>query len=374
MSRRGQGEGTIRHRKDGRWEARLDLGYSNGKRQRKAIYGKTRKEVQDALRDAVKAHQRGKPITTKSESTAVFLTRWLETVKPKLRPMTYRSYEARVHQHIIPSLGRVPVQQLKPQDVQALLNEKAATKLSASTVRGIRAVLRAALQQGVKWQQLEYNAAALADPPRVPDRQPKWLDLSQAKSFLEAVADDRLESLYRVAVSLGLRQGEALGLRWNDVDLDGGQLRVSWALQRVNGHLELVEPKTKKSRRTVMLPATVANALRAHRSRQVDEQQKAGSKWQDQDFVFTTLLGTPLEGTRVTKDFQKVLDKAGLPQMKFHELRHSCVSLLGAQGVAPRTIQEIMGHSQMSTTMGIYAHVMPSVLRDAADAMDRVLE
>jgi len=145
----------------------------------------------------------------------------------------------------------------------------------------------------VKWQQLEYNAAALADPPRVPDRQPKWLDLSQAKSFLEAVADDRLESLYRVAVSLGLRQGEALGLRWNDVDLDGGQLRVSWALQRVNGHLELVEPKTKKSRRTVMLPATVANALRAHRSRQVDEQQKAGSKWQDQDFVFTTTAGHP---------------------------------------------------------------------------------
>jgi len=203
---------------------------------------------------------------------------------------------------------------------------------------------------------LDYNAAALADPPRVPERQPKWLDVEQAKAFLNAVAEDRLEALYRVAVSLGLRQGEALGLRWDDVDLEGGQLRVSWTLQRVNGHLELVEPKTKKSRRTVMMPVSVTEALRQHRARQVEERLQAGSKWQEQGFVFTTLLGTPLEGTKVTKNFQKVLASAGLPQMKFHELRHSCVSLLGAQGVAPRTITEIMGHSQMSTTMNIYAH------------------
>jgi integrase len=149
---------------------------------------------------------------------------------------------------------------------------------------------------------------------------------------------------------------------------------VSSALQRVNGHLELVEPKTKKSRRTIMLPRSVADALRQHRARQVEERLQAGSKWQEQGFVFTTSIGTPLEGTKVTKDFQKVLAAAGLPPMKFHELRHSCVSLLGAQGVAPGTIQEIMGHSQISTTMNIYAHVMPSVLQDAADAMDRLLE
>jgi integrase len=376
MSRRGQGEGTIRQRKlanDKRWEGRIDLGYIDGKRKRKAVYGKTRKEVQDALRDLIKAHQRGKSITTKSETTAVFLTKWLETIKPTIRPMTYRSYEARVHQHIIPTLGRVPVQQLKPQQVQALLNEKAAAKLSASTVRGIRAVLRVALQQGVKWQQLDYNAAALADPPRLPDRQAKWLDVEQAKTFLDAVAGDRLEALYRVAVSLGLRQGEALGLRWDDVDLEGGQLRVSWALQRVNGHLELVEPKTKKSRRTIMMPVSVADALRQHRGRQVEERLAAGSEWQEQGFVFTTLLGTPLEGTKVTKVFQGHLVKAGLPQMRFHDLRHSCASLLDAQGIGPRTIMEILGHSQISVTMNLYTHVMPSLMRDAADAMDRAL-
>jgi integrase len=374
MSRRGQGEGTIRHRKDGRWEARLDLGYSNGKRQRKAIYGKTRKEVQDALRDAVKAHQRGKPITTKSESTAVFLTRWLETVKPKLRPMTFRSYQARVNQHIIPTLGLVPVQQLKPQEVQTFLNAKAATKLSPSTVRGIRAVLRAALQQGVKWQQLEYNAAALADPPRLPAHESSYLTPDQAKTFLEAVKGDRLEALYRVAVSLGLRQGEALGLRWQDIDLEGGELRVSRALQRVNGRLELVEPKTKKSNRPVPLPAALVERLRQHRALQVGERLAAGSKWREQGFVFTTSSGIPLEGTKVTKDFQKALAKSGLPPMRFHDLRHSYASLLDAQGVGARTIMELMGHSQISVTMNLYTHTLPSVLREAADAVDRALE
>lgn len=373
MSRRGQGEGSIRLRADGRWEAQLSLGYAHGKRQRKSLFGKTRKEVQDRLADAVRDRRRGKPVTTKSQTTATFLTGWLETVKPKLRPMTYRSYEARVNQHMIPTLGRVPVQQLKPQDVQALLNEKAATQLSPSTVRGIRAVLRAALQQGVKWQQLDYNAAALADPPRVPRQRRPWLTPEQAKIFLDAVAEDRLEALYRVAVSLGLRQGEALGLQWDAVDLDHGQLTVSRALQRVNGHLELVEPKTIKSSRPMTLPVAVTEALHQHRARQVEERLAAGSKWQEQGFVFTTPLGTPLEGTKVTKDFQKVLAKAGLPQMRFHDLRHSCASLMLAQGVAPRVVMEWLGHSQISITLDLYSHVLPSLLQDAADAVDRAL-
>jgi len=373
MSRRGHGEGTIRLRRDKRWEARFDLGYVGGKRKRKAIYGKSRKEVQDALREMTEAHRRGKNVAVKNRSTAAFLTTWLGAVKPKIRPMTFRSYEARVNQHIIPALGRVPVQQLTPQQVQAWLNDLSATKLSAATVRGIRAVLRAALQQGVKWGELDRNAAALADPPRLPAHESSYLTRDQARTFLQAVRGDRLEALYRVAVSLGLRQGEALGLLWSDADLDQGELRVSRALQRVNGHLELVEPKTKKSHRPVPLPAALVESLREHRARQLEERLAAGSKWQEQGFVFTTPLGTPLEGTKVTKLFQRHLAKAGLPQMRFHDLRHSYASLLDAQGVGARTIMELMGHSQISVTMNLYTHTLPSVMREAADAMDRAL-
>ncbi|HEY8864495.1 MAG TPA: site-specific integrase, partial [Candidatus Dormibacteraeota bacterium] len=172
------------------------------------------------------------------------------------------------------------------------------------------------------------------------------------------------------ALALGLRQGEALGLRWHDVDLEARQLHVRHALQRIDGRLQLVEPKTARSRRTITMPATVVNALRDHRRRQQDEQrpivQLAG-------FVFAHPDGSPLDGSVVTHQFQKLLKRAGLPRLRFHDLRHSCASLLLAQGVSARMVMETLGHSNISTTMDIYSHVMPSLRQDAADAMDRVL-
>jgi len=175
-----------------------------------------------------------------------------------------------------------------------------------------------------------------------------------------------------VALSLGLRQGEVLGLRWQDIDLREQRLTVVHALQRVGGKLRLVEPKTARSRRSIKLPTVIVDLLGEHRKRQVRDRLLAGARWQHSNMVFTTTIGTPLEGTLVTHRFPQLLASAGLPRIRFHDLRHSCASLLLAQGVSPRVVMETLGHSQISLTMNTYTHVMPAVQAEAANAMDRI--
>ena len=175
---------------------------------------------------------------------------------------------------------------------------------------------------------------------------------------------------YTVALAIGLRQGEALGLEWADIDLEGGALHVRHALQRVDGRLVQVEPKTKRSRRTIPLPELAIAALHAHRGRQLQEQLWQGSRWQESGYVFTTMIGTPLDGVSVTKAFQRILRRVGLPHQRFHDLRHGCASLLLAQGVSPRVVMEILGHSQISLAMHTYSHVIPSLERDALSKID----
>jgi integrase len=171
---------------------------------------------------------------------------------------------------------------------------------------------------------------------------------------------------------MGLRQGEILGLRWSDVDLEAATIRVTQALQRVNGRLDFVEPKSQSSRRTIPLPATVARALRAHRSRQLEERLAAGARWRESDLVFTTSVGTPLDCRNVTRRFQAALEGAGLPRLRFHDLRHTAASLMLAQGVPPRVVMETLGHSQISLTMNTYSHVIPALQREAADRMEAI--
>jgi integrase len=191
--------------------------------------------------------------------------------------------------------------------------------------------------------------------------------------FLAAAEGDRLEALYRVALALGLRLGEALGLKWEYVDLDAGTLRVRYALQRIDGTLQLKEPKTEHSRRTLSLPASLVAALRAHRDRQAFERAAVGSEWRESGLVFTNTLGGPLEPSNVLKAFKRILVRAGLPEQRFHDLRHAAASLLLAQGVPVRVVMDILGHTQMATTMDLYSHVMPAAHKDAADLMERIL-
>jgi integrase len=303
-----------------------------------------------------------------------FLEYWLEqSVKPRLRPLTFAGYAVNVRKHIVPTLGTIKLDHLTPQHVQELLNCRLADGLSAKTVRYMHQVLRSALGVARRWEMVDRNVATLVDPPRAKRPHIRPLEPDEARRFLDSVQGKRLEALYSVALALGLRQGEALGLRWQDVDLAAGVLRVRHQLQRIDRKLKLVEPKTERSQRTLVIPTSIVERLGEHAKRQLAEKLWAGSKWVENDLVFANRFGAPLQARRVIADFHKVLSEAGLPRIRFHDLRHSCATLLLVQGVSPRVVMEILGHSEIAMTMDTYSHVVPELQREAAAKMESVL-
>jgi len=199
------------------------------------------------------------------------------------------------------------------------------------------------------------------------------LDEKQSKALLKAAKKHRLGAVFSVALAVGLRLGEALGLRWTDLDLESGTLSVQQTLQRIGKELRFVESKSDKSRRTVPLPQVAVDALKRHRTQQKKERLLAGGKWQKSDLVFTSTLGTPLDERNVRRSFEDLLGAAKLLKMRIHDLRHTCATLLLAQGVHPKVVQETLGHSQISLTMDTYSQVLPQVAREAAQKMNAVL-
>ena len=370
--RRGNGEGTILKRKDGRWAAAIVLDDGS----RKWIYGKTRRAVARRLTKILRDVAEGRPVINERLTVGEYMNRWLyDVAKQRTRPMTWRGYEHLVRMHILPTLGRVRLAKLTPQHVHSLVAHKTREgRLAPRTVQYMHSVLRAALNQAIRWRMVHYNAAALVSAPRGARLEPKVLTPEEARRLLESARGDRLEALYSVALALGLRQGEALGLKWSDVDLDAGILRVRRAAQRIpHQGTQLVETKTVRSRRTLVMPPVVISALRSHRARQNLERLAAGERWIDNDLVFASQLGTLADGPNITHRFQRLLQKAGLRPMRFHDLRHACASLLLVQGVHPRVVMETLGHSQISLTMNTYSHVLPALQREAADKMEALL-
>ena len=369
MAKRGNNEGSIYKRSDGRWAAALSL--PGGKR--RTLYGKTRQEVAGKLTAATRDRDTGIPATPQRQTVGQFLQRWIEeSVRPTLRPRTFERYEGIVRNHLVPSIGRRTLHGLSPQDVQALYTGKL-DSLSARSVEHIHAVLRRALGQALKWGLVARNVATLVDLPRPTRTAVRPFTAEEARRLIEVIRGHRMEALYVLCLTVGLRQGEALGLRWDDVDLDGGTLQVRTALQRFEGAYQLVEPKTSRSRRTLALPEIAAAAVWEHYNRQQDAKVEAGLIWEDWGLVFTTPRGTPLNRHNVTREFQNLLEQVGLPRQRFHDLRHTCASLLLAQNVQARDVMEVLGHSQISLTMNTYSHVMPPALRNAATRMDDIL-
>jgi integrase len=393
--KRGNSEGSIYQMKDGRWRAAISIGYRDGKALRKVYTAATRSEVKDKLTKALRDQQEGLPIVGEKETVGHFLAHWLEQVaSTKVRPSTLESYRWITERHLMPSLGRYKLARLSAQEIQAFLSERLKSgrqphtnrtkkpqepvapvnsTLSARTVQHIHATLRTALEQALRWNLVARNVATMVEPPRVRRQEVEPYTPDEGRRLLQAVASDRLEALYSAAMALGLRQGEALALKWSDVDFTAGILSVRNSLQRVNGKLQLVEVTTQRSRRTITLPAVAVAALHRHQARQDAERRFAGDRWRASDFIFTTTIGTPLDGTSVTHRFQSILKDAGLRRIRFHDLRHTCATLLLAQGVHPRVIMEILGHSQIAITMNLYAHVIPAMQKEVAAQMDAVL-
>lgn len=369
--KRGNNEGTIRKREDRElYEARVTL--PDG--QRKSFYGKTRKEVQDKLTAAMRDVQQGFPVTTGRQTFGQFLDRWLEdSARPTIAPATFDSYRRMIDRHIRPELGKLPLDKVTPQQIQRVQTAMLAQGLAPRTVAYARAIMRRSLGQAVKWNLLARNPVPLVDAPKQRRHEPKFLTADEAKRLMQHIAGDRLEPLILLTLTTGLRRGEVLSLRWQDVDLDGGIVSIEGQYQKWDGAWQWLPLKTNQSRRALAIPPIVVQSLRQYRPRQLAERLAAGSDWQDFDLVFTTDHGTPLDGANLTRQFQRRVKRAGIKHISFHGLRHSAATLLLARGMTIGQIQKILGHATGRLTSDLYAHYTREIAERAADEMQALL-
>lgn len=392
--KRSNGEGTIYQRKDGRWEGAAFVLTTAGTYKRVRAYGHTHEEARKKLTKLIAQADQGIPVASENWTLAEFLTYWLKhIVKEERRPKTYQGYEGVVRLHLVPGLGKKRLGKLTAQDVRVFINRirkecqcckhgwdasrerptccalKApkccGSYLSTRMIQSIHAVLRNALERAVREEIIPRNVSKLVTVSVPSYKVNRGLTTEQARRVLRASREDRFHALYVLALCLGLRRGELLGLRWEDVDLDTGTLEVVQTLQRVSGELRFVRPKTENSERTIPLPHFCIDALKGHRERQLAERSDAWPGWEDHGLVFPSRRGTPMEPDNLRRSWGAVRKAADLGEMRLHDLRHTCVSLLLDLGVPPHIVREIVGHSDIEVTMTIYAHASLSEKRKA---------
>ena len=373
MGRRGNGEGTITRRKDGRWEAKYTVHTAEGP-QRRALYGKTRKEVADKLAKVLADRASGYTFDTEKMTVGEYLDRWLnDSDRGSVRTSTYERHEQIVRLHLKPALGRLKLSKLTPAHMQGLYRDKLDSGLSSATVQKIHAVLHKALAQALKWNMIPRNAADAVKAPRPAPEEMHPLSTDESRKLIEAVRGDKLEALYILAVHTGMRQGELLALKREDVNLNEGVIHVRHTLVRNGGRIALGEPKTKGSRRPVHLTGAAVEALRNHLEKQLEDIERLGDLYRDHGLVFTSEVGTLINPTNLRRrSFARLLERAGLPQIRFHDLRHTCATLLLARNVHPKYVQELLGHATVAITLDIYSHMIPGMGNHTARAMEDV--
>ena len=345
--------------------------------QRKSVYGRTYKEAEKKLALAMGDAARGIVYEDENQTVGKYMTRWLsDSAKHTVKATSYRAYESQIRNHIVPALGKVKLSRLTPAHLQALYAAKLRESMKPASVRQIHAILHKALEQAVRFNLIPTNPASKVDPPKVRQEEITPLSADEANRLLDVTRNERdgFEALYVLALTTGLRIGELLGLKWNDIDLDARRLRVSRQLQRSREEgLIFTEPKAA-SRRTVDLPARTVEALKRHRKRQFEETLKAGGAYHDNDLVFAGCLGEPIGPEKVTqRAFKPLLKRTGLPEIRFHDLRHTFATLLLARGVHPTYVQRALGHASVKMTLDRYSHWMPSMGRATAEAIDAAL-
>jgi integrase len=372
--KRGNGEGSITKRDDGRWMARFTVRTIKGPK-RRTVYGRTRAEASAKLAKAMADRDGGLIFDAGSLTVGDYLDRWLSnSVKDTVRERTYERYEEILRLHVKPGLGRLKLKALTPAHVQDFYRDRLDSGFSPATVQKIHVILHKALSQAVSWSLVPRNAGKAVRAPRPTPKEMRPLSPDEARRLLETAGGDRLEALYVLAIHTGMRQGELLGLKWENVDLAANAIRVRHTLLRTKGRVILGEPKTKKSRRTVHLTGAASRALEEHLERQLKVMERLGDLYRDQGLVFTTEVGTPINPSNLRKrSFAPLLQKAGLPRLRFHDLRHTCATLLLSKNIHPKYVQELLGHATVSITLDTYSHVLPGMGNQVADAMEDVL-
>jgi integrase len=380
--RRSRGEGTVYQRKsDGLWVGMLDLGVVGGKRRRKTVYAQTEEQARAKLRKLQDSQARGLSLLAPTHTVEQWLDIWLSDVKAHdgTRPATLVLYQGLADHYIKPVIGQVRLDRLTPRHVQHLMVETRNAQTargrppSAATQRHVHKLIRNALADAHRLELVARNVAAqVKAPPMARQRRPD-LTVEDAGRLLTIIKGERLEAFYVLALTTGLRRGELLGLRWDDVDLVSRQLHVRRALQRVGGKLRFVEPKTSTSLRVVVIPKLAVRSLTKHRARQDAERLSLGEAWRDHGLVFASSVGTPVEPRNINRRWDELRERADLDGLRLHDLRHGCATFMLAAGVSARTIMEVLGHSEISVTMNTYTHVLAQLRQDAADAIDKIL-
>ena len=362
MARR-YGEGSIYRRADGRWAAALVTGTcANGKPRRRTVYGHSRREVADKLARLQVDRLDGNLTEPSKLRLGEYLTRWLDSVsRPRTRPTTHAEYK-RLVCHVQKHASRIVLSKLSPMHIEALQSELERTRVGARTRQAIHRVLRNALGDAVRLGLVRVNVAASIDTPRVPRKEIRVLDGEQTRHLLDvAVNDSKIGALVTLLSTTGLRIGEALALRWLDVDLRTGTIKVNRTLVEIDGKFSFQEPKSKASRRKVGIPQETVDALRALRS-------KIRGVPHPERLVFTDRRCGPLRRSNlIRRDWHPLLKLAELPKTGFHILRHSHATQLLAAGANPRAVADRLGHSQASLVLDVYGHVLPGADRELTD-------
>lgn len=364
--RNRKGEGTVWQRSDGRWVARLTFFDDTGRKRRADKYAKSKREAQAHLRSMRRHAEDGVPLVESALTVGAWSERWIArslAASPR-KATTKETYGRLIRHHLVEgSLGSVRLDKLTPSKVEEWIGDLGERR-SESTCRQVHALLCLVLDGAVREGLVRRNAARTVRKPRVSTRDARAYSSQEVAVLLAAAKDERLASLLKIYAYTGMRKGEALALRWSDVDLESSSVRITGSLARVGGELQRLEPKTAKSRRGVPLVPEAVEALREQRVRQARERLAAGAAWTDSGFVFTTEAGTALDPRNVLRWFYSLRDRAGIDGGSIHSLRHSAASVLLANGVPMPIVSDVLGHSSISITVDMYGHMAPSVIAD----------
>ncbi len=375
--KRGNSEGSIYRTATGLWRGAYTIHTADGVK-RKYLSGKTRSDVAAKLTKAMADRNSGIVFDAGNLAVGEYVDRWItDCVKGTVRESTFERYECAVRAHIKPILGSIKLKSLTPAHVRGFYREKLDSGLAPGTVHKLHVVLHKALDQAVTDGLIARNATDALKLPRIDREEINPLTAEEANRLIEAACGDRLTALYVLAVHTGLRQGELLALKWDDLDLEEGTLRVRRTLTCAGGKHSFAEPKTKKSRRTVRLTTSAVAALRDHLKRQMEEMDRLGSLYRPGGIVFANEIGDIINPSNLrNRSFARLLKRTGLSGrgMRFHDLRHTCATLLLSKNVNPKIVSEMLGHANIAITLDTYSHVLPDMQEKAARALEEALK
>lgn len=369
--------GQLIQKGENKWLTRVFLGRNEkGKRQyhSRTIRG-TKRDAQRYLNGVLRDIDLGIFAEPSAMTLNAYLDKWLATIEPKVRRGTHRGYSYALSGHVRPVLGNKQLSRIKALDIQEIYSALLAKDLTANTVLHVHGVISMALKQAVKWGILKSNPCDLVELPRIRRKEMQALSPEQTQKFLQSLDDDDYRPLLIFAILTGMRPNEYLGLQWKDVDLSAAVVRVQRTMQRLpGGGWEYGDTKTASAKRTITLPSSLVTILAEHKRHQAEHRLKHADVYESNDLVFASFHGGPLNHEHIRLRFRSALKKAGLPEkMRLYDLRHSCATLLLAAGENPKVVSERLGHANVSLTLNVYSHVLPTMQQAAAERLEKLV-